>query len=336
MVCAPMLDPLTFGSCFQPFGCVPMGSAIQSLTNAQKLSLSPSTSVGTQVSVTDGFVVSGAGADVNYFWFKNGTNNSKPVYTTVNGGVLQWANLLDHWEWYDTTISDVNYVSYDAVAFPWLVTTWSVDVGPTPVPILTHPAIQTLTAPSTAQGGVFVSGGTQDGNGIYVYTDVDFVGYSRIGQSDTSSSSHGIEQAGGRWKIYGVDGAGGDSLYYSTSAVATPDLASNWKNAADDTAASITVTSVTQGELDAGVTVVRTGPDAGIFQRYLASDLAFTHYKGVVVTANEMACDGTHWLLPSEDASADCPAFPWQANWTARSATVTRNNVAAEANWHNA
>jgi hypothetical protein len=74
----------------------------------------------------------------------------------------------------------------------------------------------------------------------------------------------------------------------------------------------------------------------GIFQRYLASDLAFTHYKVNVVQANEMACADTHWLLPSEDSSADRPAFPWQANWTARSATVTRNNVAAEANWHNA
>jgi hypothetical protein len=160
MVCAPMLDPLTFGSCFQPFGCAPIGSTVQSLTNAQKLSLPSSTSVGTQVSVTDGFKVSGAGAG---FYCDSGTTaNSKPVYfltgATPNDAITNSVSWdLDSLSWiiWDQYGSDPVASANQDVAFPWLAT---FDTA-----TLTHPAIQTLMTPSTSQGGVFVSGGTQDG-----------------------------------------------------------------------------------------------------------------------------------------------------------------------------
>lgn len=95
----------------------------------------------------------------------------------------------------------------------------------------------------TATTAMSVSGGTQDG----IYTD----------RGVYNSAKHWFEILGGtatdpadgqfsvawvtgdnKWYFYNENG---DAIYYSSSSVATPDLATNWKNASDDSAASITV-----------------------------------------------------------------------------------------------
>lgn len=209
------------------------------VTNAQKLSLSPSTPVGTKVSVSDGVFVSGAGYErVNTLFITDGMSNGKPYYETANNSddnsnvQLAWLSAddlsdgsgLPGWQFYDVTTDNV-YLSHDDVAFPWLVTTWiNANAGVDPKPILTHPAIQQLMAPSAAQSGVFVLGATGDAsfaNSIWENSNDPRNGkdsFIVLGQVDESSSFLSYESASspvpGGWTLR--NSAEGDILYNST------------------------------------------------------------------------------------------------------------------------
>jgi len=396
-------------------------SAVLSLTNAQKRSLPPNTPVGKRVQVTDGFVASGFGDARDGLWiFSEGAyyhidNSSGEVlgsFHDTGGG---------HWAW---SLGEGEPMASDdsGATNPW-DSTWT-GAGLT----LTHPAVQELTAPSTEQGGVFVSGGTQDG----VYTDRGIDGrryYNLLGQPDSAPSgdgNYGVSWDGvDRWTIRDETGA---VLYYSLSDVATPDLAGtdkaamfdlaseevltmrgtlngkpyynalgrpdgvhndalswtgaawvryqsdgttaatstddvatpdlatfdntevsniSWLDASDDAPADIAVTSVSQGELDAGVTVEGAG-SANVNRIYLRSgaETGMPRWSGLGGENAERIVANIPIEQPyairndlDENYQSDTMvALPWNAPFSVTDGlppapTVTRNDVASEANW---
>lgn len=339
----------------------PSPDSPQSLTNAQKLSLPENTPVGKVVSVTNGFVVSGLGDSRDGFYFDSGTiqdGNPFYVHAGYTGADNDWYvkhTALDNGDgWTLGSASGSNSDTHSAIAptfgsFPWEFSWTDSTAG---VITLTHPAIQTLTAPSTAQGGVFVAGGTRDG--VYPKSEASNAGkdyFVLLGVDDDPTNGaitwwnnindqFGIGPSSAGFAIEDANGAG--PIYYSNSDVATPDLASNWKNASDDSPASITVTSVSVGELNAGVTVAAAGSGAanGVFpvNGNLAGRNQFSRL-GAALDLNWDAPDGGIWQFGSSYYnSTDNVAFPYQATFmeqdgSAPAPTVTRNDVASEANW---
>jgi hypothetical protein len=332
-----------------------VADTVQELLNSQKLSLPANTPLGTRVKVTDGFVVSGTGAP-DGFYAPGPTVNGRTSYVWPSGidgdgnGQCFWTGI--HWLIQNASQSE----SGDDVAAPWLVAIWG-DLF-----TLTHPAVQELTAPSTAQGGVFVSGGTQDGiyvvsvavsplNGRNYYlilgtaniddTHLNWTGLNTI--NDTLG--HGPSSPG--WLVSNTNT--GDYYYYSLSDTATPDLASNWKNANDDSPASITVSNVTQGELDAGMLVSGAGTEAvnGSFvnrNTILSARPSYGHVANpaILIKANDLDDVDVIDINGSTPYATNEAAlfFPWIGTWTTDTGTppaptVTRDDVASEANWSN-
>lgn len=297
------------------------------LLNLQKLSLPANTAVGTQVAVTDGFVVSGdpspsaAGVVTDGFYSPTGNSfGGKAVYYRAPGLLGDFTNNFfvyasNHWILTDTQ-DDQGDIGGEAgvgnEANPWQAD-WS---GVTPPLTLTHPAIQQLAALSTAQGGVFVSGGTQDGVYSKRGTNEGKDYFELLGVSDpdpTVTRSIYWTADPGKWFIV----FDGDPIYYSLSDVADPSLASDWRNASDDSPASITVTSVTTGQLVSGwklndVTRVVNGNLNG---RNLYSD--------VLGVAPNLSFNGTHWSDGTTTGTLNT-AFP---------DIGTADPVASEANW---
>lgn len=179
-------------------------------------------------------------------------------------------------------------------------------------------------AASTAQGGVFVSGGTQDGVYTKRGTANDRDSFNLIGTADCPDCGMAVYW-GGVWAIKNEDDGG--LKYYSLSDVATPDLATDWLDASDDTPAAISVASVSSGKLAAGVT-----KGAAIFALGLPANGRNTYEDvgGIM--------DGIHWesdlmLWRAGDDAVGNTAFPWEADWSAIPVTVTRNDIASESNW---
>lgn len=312
------------------------GGGPTQMLNAEKLSLSPATAVGTQVSVTDAFVLHENGED--YFYYTNGTEPSGGTapaiekYTpTDTARVPANGNLT--WRWNNANDSSDGGAWGDAQGnYAGLGDASVTHFWDTPIEVIdhtytiTHPIVQVLVGPSTAQGGVFVSGGTQPG--IYPITD-SFFGNPRyaIG-GDTSTYNIRKNDDPISWQIRN-DAADG-VIYYSLSDVATPDLAVNWKNASDDSPASITVTSVSAGDIAAGLqyggnTYVVNGAQNG---RNL--------YHDVLGVEQDIGWDGGGaWqrAVPPfdfENLNFGNVAFPWQGT---PEVTITKSDVAVESNW---
>lgn len=292
---------------------------VLSLLNVQKLSLPANTPVGTQVSVTDGFVISGSidasdGSDPNGLYVASGSSNGKTKYIQAVGiHYVEWQGSL--WILFNPN-TEVDAESSEHVAEPWLVASWD-NFGITP-PTLTHPAIQQLAAPSSAQGGIFVSGGTQDG--VYALGPGGFGGssskqiFTPLGDNDTHIY---WDDDASRWYFVFQ---GGDPVYYSLSDVASPDLATGWKNASDDSPASITVTSLTVGQIAAGLKVGST------FYATTTTTNGRNGYHDVAGVAADYTFDGTKWSDGTTNGSGNT-AFPWDGG------IGERDDICSETNW---
>lgn len=205
-------------------------ASVLSLTNAEKLSLSTSTPVGTKVQVTDGFVVS------NYFSYSVflipiGIQNGKTLYSTtdwqevINQGSGGIAIFYDGRGWNvgnleqgPNGITDV-YLPDGDEDYPWQV------IVPENYPIITHPAVQELASPGSKS--ILVNGaGTNAANGIYTKrgsTDIDGIlrnYYVKIGSQDYTESD-AISWNGSQWSIWDTDGNIG-SYYFSSDDVDSP------------------------------------------------------------------------------------------------------------------
>lgn len=96
-------------------------------------------SIGATATTTLNALVAGAGsASVNGLFTERGTSGGKPYYNLDGSpddefaSVIKWFNV--NWFIIDSGGSIV-YESSDAVAFPWLVTTWAVgEDGSPPAP----------------------------------------------------------------------------------------------------------------------------------------------------------------------------------------------------------
>jgi hypothetical protein len=213
---------------------------------------------------------------------------------------------------------------------------------------------QRLKAPSTAQGGVFVVNNDEGlaalNQGIFTKRGqvngkdyFDLLGYEAAdGHNEVAWNivDPGAETPVYRWEISGVTLA----LVYSLSDVATPDLASNWKNVSGDSPASITVTSVSVGELVAGVLVAGAGTttandvyvgvnESPIFYRAVnGSD--WIENEGADVGGFVFAIANGVFLYQKQAAAFPFSAGVWTSpNGTPPAPTVARNDVASEANW---
>ncbi len=123
---------------------------ILDVTNAAKLALT--VPITTVVSISDSFVISGAGSDVNGLWLPNGLVQGKMSYARALGhtgdddaDVIYWD--LDNLCWSISTFAGGSpYRSFDAVEFPWQVDTWEDwQAGILPFPTTVYPAVQQLT-----------------------------------------------------------------------------------------------------------------------------------------------------------------------------------------------
>ncbi len=313
--------------------------AIPILTNAEKLSLPAGTTVGTRVRITDGFKVIDSGEDgCNGFWYPVGLSNGKQSYK-IAGNTHSICIWIPETGWLMTDIQDdTKYESLEDVEFPWLVETWNETSGALPVPRISNPVVQALQSPSSAQGGVFVSTGFNAETFIGIHTISGTLNGRSVFSLLGSDGSVYFQWSGTRWELYD-DNADGLARY-SLSNVATPDLASNWKDASDDSSASLTVSSVTQGELDAGVTVSGgSAGEAGVLLASTSPGIPFNSYSGAFNGGTgSIATEGfDDWIMSSSFAAPVLHPFPWQEDWSSNSPapTVARNNVASEANWSN-
>lgn len=342
-------------------------SGVQSLTNVQKLSLAPATSVGTRANVTDGFST-GATPYEGFYAPSEFNLNTFPIYVLVsgNGGdgftlasIVYWNNTawaFATWTYGDIgSISDTFAADDGSEAFPWLAN-WEGQAT------LLNPAPQQLAAPSSAQGGVFLANSTQDG----VYSiSADLVHGKKffylVGAGDptdyTVSAVAWYLDINGEFEIgpsapgFVWRSASGDPIYYSVSDVATPDLATNWLNASDDSPAAITVTSVTQGLIDSGISKTGAGTaaaNAPATKRGAANGRPYfvdvAQADAGATGAYATAWDGSIWAVLDVNgdplySSTDNVAHPslvttWSADLgDSPVVVVSRNDVAAEANW---
>lgn len=381
-------------------------SGPQSLTNVEKLSLPLATALGTQVSVSDGFYVSGFGDSRDGLWIPNGISNGDVRYvpallTFVDEGVSDFcyhvspATSGDVWRFNHNGESAAT--GDNGSANPWGDTYDGLT--------LTHPALQQLAAASTAQGGVFVSGGTQDGvystNGTFGGKDAFII----VGNSDPDKPAAVIWTDSIRWIVQEIETA--TALYYSLSDVATPDLAGTdkvvmaydgvaysrngttlngkpvfnkigssgnnhnnaissdgsawnvwddtdtiidsssdnpatpdlatfgtlpvtnvaWLNASDDTPApALSVTSVTQGQLGAGLRI------GDVTYRVNGNLNGRNVYSDVLGVGNDVTWNGSgKWIGEGgSPINLGNVAFPFLG---APEVTVDRDDVANEANW---
>lgn len=186
-------------------------------------------------------------------------------------------------------------------------------------------------APSTAVAGYFVAGGTQDG----IYTPRFLVNNRPhcviLGGDDDTG---GFLESDTQWLIHIPNQQGGDAIYYSNDDVATPDLCSTWLDANTNQPVALTVTPVTQGELDAGC--VLSGGDVASNGTVLANG-AYNGRNNYTDISGESALFqwNDEWDSGGAPFSSANTAFPWQADWSGNSPapTVTRNDVASVANW---
>ena len=274
----------------------------------------------------DAMVVTGPGAGT---YTKRGIYVGKPYYnllgeaSNTTQSAIYWKASDTAWKIADLTGFVLEQSTAQDTATPDLAT-WPTDT-------VTYLRYQ-------PQGGVFVAGGTQDG----VYSKrANFTGSGKddfvlLGLPDSQQGNiewvsffESTGTGGYNGSAFIFRDAGSNPLYYSASNVATPDLASNWKNDADDTPASITVTSLTQGDLAAGFKI-----DSVTYQLN-GNQNGRGKYSDVLSVADSVVWDGLGWKYYNgaewgSDINIGNVAFPWQGT---PEVSITKSNPAAEANW---
>jgi hypothetical protein len=211
------------------------------------------------------------------------------------------------------------------VGTPDLVLAWSADEASLPTPTVTpYQLLEQYNAPDENITAVFVPG-----HGIYTERG-EHQGqpyYNLLGESSDAFINSLTADANGFY--YLADG-GGSELFSTTAPSAVP-WGDIWQNSI------IIPTPITQGELDAGVTVSGAGqPDVnGNFTANV------TVSGGPIYPENGIVSKTSIWNVygygdPYEGGSG---AFPWEStfavagNAVSPAPTVTRNDLASLASW---
>lgn len=212
-----------------------------SVTNEEKLSLDPiNTRVGTKARISDAFIIRsanniGATTAINGAYFKtirhfpnlnlsDGIFNDKPYYVHESGlWVVYWNSAA--WLVNDIDAAIGPFSCDEAYTMhPW-GTTWFAPyniVGDSIInPI--YPALQEFTGTSNKQGGVLVTGEPYPG----IYYKTSYInGKPRFMMSNNKTILF-IQWDGERWALYNANTD--IDIIFSSSDVATPDLATDWK-----------------------------------------------------------------------------------------------------------
>jgi hypothetical protein len=315
-----------------------------------------------QIVRTKGVIlVSGAGtAEANGIYTERGEANGKPFYNKLGSlttnpaddpssciffGFGQWAIAGQH--------GDVFY-SVDSESPDG--TMWTFSQGALPAPTVTKSQLlERYKAPDETIVAVFMSGGTQGMICVVKTDESGKPGFELLGEYAGPTTN--VDMAGFHWVDLGTglrwnyqDGAGNglsSTIYYSLSDVARPDLATDWRNASDDSPASITVTPITRGELEAGVTVSGAGTsevntswlvNGNSQHRNKYSNPNFVSDYPIVATSISGNWSMMAETLDDEVSQGTFSTFPWQATWTITNGTppaptVTRNDVVNPNNW---
>ena len=197
---------------------------------------------------------------------------------------------------------------------------------------------------------VFISGaGTAEANGIYTErgTNLGRPAYTLLGIQGFDEFLASIAWNGEGWAIHDTNGNSG---YVSLEDVAFPWLVTSW-TPFDDLAPAPTATSITQGELDAGVTVAGAGTsDANAIytKRGVGPNGGEPIYNKVGEANSNFSSifdsngGGSSWVIADGSGNAYYDATTVRALPTGvyvvdagspPSPTVTRNDIASEANW---
>lgn len=207
---------------------------------------------------------------------------------------------------------------------------WKVDTFYSLSPVITPDLAGTDKFTMAIDGIAYSKRGTSAGKSYY----------NKIGVAD-STSLDTIVWSGSEWRYIDSSGL---TLDASTSAVATPDLATfllgtvvtntAWLNASDDTPASIAVSSVTSGRIGAGVkcdglTFQNQGAafDGRMVYACLSSSLYLVHFNN---KWNKSTTADDSGIMATSDANALAPDL---TAWTGAGLSVSISNVANESNW---
>jgi hypothetical protein len=208
--------------------------------------------------------------------------------------------------------------------------------------------IEQYTGPDLTVAAVFVTGaGSLSANGIYAQTSTsnDKPFYTKIGDGNLT-----ISWGGGAWHIRDDTS---DDLYISEEDVAFPWLVIAWTLVNDGVEPSPALSSVTQGELDAGCTVAGAGSSdadgkytkrGNYLSRPFYNKIGHATTTPAVDTLTSVVWwDNDNFVLKISDGSSKYQenadsALPWIGVWEGQpvddpAPTVTRNDIASDANW---
>lgn len=330
-------------------GKITQGVAIQHVDDAnERLSLL-GISVGTHIIQDDGpteyiyngdaeaVLVAGAGTEAaNGYYTKRGTSNGKGYFTLlgmpshqVEGGV-SWDGSI--WVIYNAA-GQLQYQSTDDVAYPWLVTTWTLVNGANPVPTTAH-----IASKNALLTCAFVSlAGTAAANGIY--TERPGQGelvtgrkvYNLLGQVDDFHAYSIYPGAVTKWRI---TDSGGTILYTSTDNVQYPWQVTTWVAVAVPLEDLPVVVSKNQGQADAGclVTGAGTGDANQSFKNNGAGTKTKYDYIGLFNSGIDLKWNPSWQTNGGDPSSSDDTAFPFEATFN-DAAVITRNDIASESSW---
>jgi hypothetical protein len=238
-------------------------------------------------------------------------------------GINSIAPTLTYFEVFGSTGS--LYYSGDA-ASPELAE-WAVDTGGSPAPTVTpYQLLEQYSAPDETVTAVFVAG-----YGIYTERG-EYQGqpyYNLLGEPNDSGINSISADSNGYYSL--VDG-GGLELFLTAAPSLVP-----WGNIWIDSL--IIPTPITQGELDAGVTVSGSGEEVynGVYTLW-GSLNGYTHYEG----GSALFCYSGIWSIGGgehTESSIGDVSFPWETEYNigilgaAPAPTVTRNDLANLNNW---
>jgi hypothetical protein len=322
------------------------GVVLDSMTNVQKLALPANTAVGTVVYVSD-WESAGLAGPVSTLAAPSSAQGSVTVIGGTQDGIYTISGT------FGDKLS-FNLLGYESSSFGIFWDQDGTNFGLSGSGFVitdgdghkTYYSLSDVATPDLAGTDKFVVS-----IGSVAYSQRDTVGgkprYVKIGTETGNADSIQWSSGASLWRI-----RDGSATVIDTSAnnVATPDLATfllgtvvtntAWLNAADDTPASITVTSVTEGELYAGLRVTNDGSTNG--SSYVSAPF---HGRQYYMGLNGGGSNNMHWdtdfFVWTDDVGAwtsSNVAFPWQGADNGgghTGATFARNDVANERNWVN-
>lgn len=203
--------------------------------------------------------------------------------------------------------------------------------------------LEEYVGPSATTTVVFISGsGSSAVDGVYTMRGT-FSGkpyYNLVGRSN-STHSYSIYNSGGAWTI---TGSSNSRYYFAQDVVDYPWLVTDWTGDVGNPPYP-NVTSLTAGELEAGLTVVGAGSSDvnGTYYKRSTQDGRYSYGivggsfqpEGIFYNANVWEIQSSTFGYNSlDEVAVPYSITTWNSNWgDLPFPTIYRNDVASETNW---